>query len=761
MKCILVLLIFSCAFLMPAVSQAIGEPVLAFSFDDVEGEVYNSYRDLNKNGQMDPYENPNLAVEDRVDDLLSRMTIDEKVGQMIHDTFDPNPSDGMPPAHTKTWLQRYNQGFLLTRYSPGPGAAARCSNQLQEWAEGSRLGIPVIISMDSVHGLSYVKGATIWPYGLGLAAARNVELVRKLGEVLAKESRATGIHESLGPVADVGTDPRWGRVMETCGEDADLATEIIRAQVEAMQGKALSENSVLCTTKHFPGAGPERDGVDAFSFIGGFQSNKSTIVSTEDTLEYHLRPFRAAIEAGTGAIMPYYSPVELIDDIPALGSHGVLVELLRNDLGYDGIICTDWSPALVMGQRKGYNANEALKMVINADADVLGGESIGRIGSIVRMVDNGDITEDEINNSVRRILRVKFQLGLFDDPYVEPEYAEEIVGCEEHQRLSLQAARESMTLLKNDGILPLSETLNILVAGPRAGDIASLAGGWTGYPQPGMSILNAVKSRVSGDAQVSYGSAAKAEELAEQADVAIVAVGEGSYIHTSPWGPGRLSLEDRQLDLIKAIHSTGTPTVVVLIMGRPYIIPWCAENVHAIVAAYHPGTRGGEAIADVLFGDHNPSGKLPFQMPRSMEQVEAQREDVPFDIEDPLYSYGYGLSYDAGLAVQPQGKKIDKWGGIKRNRLLQNYPNPSNPETWIPFQLAQDADVTVDIYNTKGRLARSLHLGDRKAGIYITEDKAAHWDGMDNSGEKVASGTYFYILKAGTFRATRKMIILR
>ena len=621
------------------------------------------YRDLNKNGRMDPYESPDLAVEDRVNDLLSRMTLEEKAGQMIHSTFGSN-ADGMPPENLEKEVREDMVGFLCIGYSPGPGAAARCMNKIQKWAEDSRLGIPVVVSMDSVHGLSYVTGAAIWPHALGLAATRNMGLVRKLAGVLAKESRAVGVHESLGPVADVGTEPRWGRVMETCGEDADLAAEMVRAQVEVLQGEAISKNSVLCTTKHFPGAGPEKDGVDAINLIGGVQSNLSVIVSNEDTLQYHLKTFKAAIEAGTGAIMPYYSSVEVIEDFPALGSHKVLVELLREDLGYDGIICSDWLPVgRVM--LYGYSEDEATRMVVKAGVDVFGGTPPSAIGDIVPLVKDGEIAEEEIDDSVKRILRVKFKLGLFDDPYVDPEYAEKIVGCEEHQRLSLQAARESMTLLKNDGILPLSgkkktteaqrhggrkdlTSPNVLVAGPRSNDIGSLAGGWTGYPQPGLTLLEAIKNKVSEEAQVFHvlDDAARAEELAKDADMAIVAVGEPEYGHTSPWGPGQLSLEDKQLNLIKAIHATGTPTVVILFMGRPYIIPWCAENVSAILVAYYPGTRGGEAIADVLFGDHNPTGKLPFQMPRSMEQVKAQREDLPFDIEDPLYPYGYGISFD-------------------------------------------------------------------------------------------------------------------
>jgi len=618
------------------------------------------YRDLDKNGRLDPYEDSKLSVEKRVEDLLMRMTLEEKVGQMIHGSISPD-TEGMPPEHFYAWpgyepeglekgITEDMVGFLLLAYTPNPGAAARCTNKIQEWAENSRLGIPVVISMDSVHGLSYVGGATIGPYQLGLAAARNLDLIRKLAEILAKESRAVGIHQTLGPGADVGTEPRWGRIMETSGEDAELAAKMVRAQIEILQGNTLSPSSLLCTTKHFPGAGPERDGVDAVDVrkleMGQNPLQDSMILVDKETLQYHLKPFEAAIKAGTGSIMPYYSPVSLYDNVPALGSYKILVELLREELGFDGIICSDWGPINTVMFR-GFEREDSIRMVIGADTDVLGGTTPMYIGEVVNLMKRGEIQGKEIDDSVRRILRVKFLLGLFENPYVDPEQAVEVVGCDEHQEFSLQAARESMTLLKNNGVLPLSKDAKILVAGPRSSDMESLAGGWTGYPQPGLTLYDAIANMAVQKDNVVHvlADVKEAAKMAREVDVAVVAVGENAYVHTSPWGPEQLTLEENQLNLIKAIQATGTPTVVVLLMGRPYVIPWCAQNVSGILAAYHPGTRGGEAIADVLFGDFNPTGKLPFQMPRSMDQIRNQREDLPFDIEDPLYDFGYSLSY--------------------------------------------------------------------------------------------------------------------
>ncbi|MCP4897202.1 MAG: hypothetical protein GY906_09555 [bacterium] len=616
------------------------------------------FRDLNKNGQMDPYENKELLTEQRVEDLIARMTLAEKVGQMIHGDFDPT-ENGMPPEHFYRFLEdapledleqgvrEDGVGFLLIGRTPSPGAAARCTNQLQEWAEASRLGIPLVVSMDSVHGLSYVGGATIWPHAIGMAATRNIDLIENLAAILAKESRAVGVHQTLGPVADVGTDPRWGRVMESSGEDIDLAAEIVRAQVETLQGPSLSEHSVLCTTKHFPGAGPEKDGLDAMDFRNEMPLQRSVIVSANETLQEHLKPFRAAIEAGTGSIMPYYSSVDSIEEVPALGSYPILVDLLRKDLGFEGIICSDWLPIETLMFR-GFDRKEAIRMIVEADTDVFGGASPRVIQEIVALVYDETLPETEIDDSVRRILKVKFDLGLFDDPYVDADEADRVVGNDEHQQVSLRAARESLTLLANDGILPLPSETDVLVAGPRSADMESLAAGWTGYPQSGKTVLQAIEEKVSDRSRVFHEleDADRAAELARKADIAVVAVGEPSYVHTSPWGPEKLTLPDDQLALIQAIHATGTPTVVVFLMGRPYVIPWCAENASAVLAAYYPGTRGGEAIADVLFGDFAPKGKLPFQMPRSYEQVLRQREDIPKDIQNPLYPYGFGLTYE-------------------------------------------------------------------------------------------------------------------
>jgi beta-glucosidase len=600
------------------------------------------FKDLNGNGTLDIYEDWRLSADERAADLLSQMTVREKVSQMQHPTFVPK-ADGKIPGYLQKWSQEENVGFLLVRELPDVKNAAQTMNQIQEWCESSRLGIPVVVSMDSVHGCSYVTGATVTPHNLGLAATRDTELVRELADVARQEQIAIGTRMTLSPEADIATEPRWGRVMETFGEDVDLVTQMIVAQIEGFQAgrDGLNPDSIIACIKHFPGAGPQMEGVDM-----------APIVSTEESLQTHLKPYYAAIEANVGSVMPYYSIPMALDTTAALGSKATLVDLLREKMGFDGIIQTDWGMIWAIQQSaslfgEGVSEEEAVIIgVADAKVDGIGGESIRLIDTMVNLMDKGSIPAEGIDESCMRILKAKFELGVFENPYVDVDYAVSYVGNEKNQALSLRAAQESMTLVKNDGVLPLKAEGQILVAGLRAGDMDSLTGGWTSA-QPGKTIAQAITDQAGDKATVVYEAEDinKIVELAKQSDVAIVAVGEPSYMHTGPWGPETLELTSSQQEMLEAIKATGTPIVVVAVMGRPYIMTWCDENTSAILCAYYPGSQGGIAIAQTLFGQNNPQGKLPFQMPRNMEQVKAQSSDIAFDMEDPLYDYGFGLSY--------------------------------------------------------------------------------------------------------------------
>ena len=365
----------------PVQVQATVKPLL-----EVDGYIF---KDLNANGQLDPYEDWRLSPEERAEDLLQQMTLKEKIAQMQHPTFVPRP-DGSAPSFLEKWAQELNVGYVLVRDLPDGKTAAKTMNQLQSWCEASRLGIPILVSMDSVHGTSYVGGALVHPHNLGLAATRDVDLVRRLTEATREEHLAIGVRMTLSPVADIGTEPRWGRVMETFGEDPDLVAEMVKTQVLAFQnGPELNSRSVLTTVKHFPGSGPQMDGVDM-----------APIVASKETMyRHHLKPFIAAIEAGTGSVMPYYSIPLALDMMAALGSKVALQEVLRGELGFEGIITTDWGMIWGIQQSATFvggeiSHDEAIVIgVAEGQVDGIGGESIRLIDDMARLVDEGLIDE--------------------------------------------------------------------------------------------------------------------------------------------------------------------------------------------------------------------------------------------------------------------------------------------------------------------------------------------------------------------------------
>lgn len=612
----------------------------------IEQDGYQ-FIDLNSSGTLDVYEDWRKSADERAADLVGQMTVREKIAQMQHPTFLPR-EDGKIPSYLQKWCEREGIGMLLIRELNSVEAAATSMNVIQEYAEGSRLGVPVLVSMDSVHGLSYVTGATVTGHNLGLAATRDKELVTKLAEMARDEHLAIGVRMTLSPEADIASEPRWGRVMETFGEDPDLVTDMTVAQVVAFQNGAegLNEGSIVACMKHFPGAGPQMEGKDT-----------SPIISSEESLETHLKPYKAAIGAGVASIMPYYSvPLALDMENAAIGSKATLQDLLRDTMGFEGIIQTDWGMIWAIQEALGTMTGEEVSDeeailigVTESRVDGIGGESINLITQMEELTAAGKIDEAILDAAATRIVKAKFEMGTFENPYCDVEYAVNFVGNEEHTALNLEAARKSMTLLKNDGILPLDPNAKqtILVCGPRAGDMASLVGGWSSA-QEGLTIAAAVEAYAGENATVIYEpeDTARIAELAKDADVIIVSVGEPSYQHDPPWGYNTLEITGIQQEILEAAASAGKPMVTVVTGGRPYILTWCDENTNAILEAYYPGQQGGIAIAETLFGLNNPTGKTPIQFPRDMDSVNAQEGDISFDLEDPLYDYGWGLSYE-------------------------------------------------------------------------------------------------------------------
>lgn len=603
--------------------------------------------DLNGNGELDVYEDWRQDAETRAADLVRQMTVREKIAQMQHPTYLPR-ADGKIAPYLKNYCSEYGIGMLLIRELNSVEAAATTMNTIQEYAEDSRLGVPVLVSMDSVHGLSYVSGATVTPHNLALAATRDEALVTKLAEIARDEHLAVGVRMTLSPEADIASEPRWGRVMETFGEDPDLVTQMVTAQVVAFQNgrDGLNTGSIVACMKHFPGAGPQMEGKDT-----------SPIISSEETLQIHLKPYYAALEVNVASIMPYYSvPLALDMENSAIGSKATLQDLLRDEMGFTGIIQTDWGMIWAIQEALGTMTGEEVSDeeailigVTQSRVDGIGGESIRLIDLMEEYTQEGKIDEAILTAAATRIVKVKFEMGMFENPYCDVDYAVSFVGNEENQKVNLQAAREAMTLLKNDGALPLNPDAKqtILVCGPRAFDTDSLVGGWSSA-QDGLTIADAVAAYAGENTTVltEKEDVEVIKELAQQADVIIVSIGEPSYQHDPVWGYDTLEIVQSQQEILEAAVASGKTVITVVTGGRPYILTWCDENTNAILEAYYPGAKGGIAIAETLFGMNNPTGKTPMQFPRNMESVNAQEGDVSFDLENPLYDYGFGLSYE-------------------------------------------------------------------------------------------------------------------
>ena len=613
----------------------------------IEAEGYQ-FIDLNGNGALDAYEDWRLDADTRAADLVSQMTVREKIAQMQHPTYLPR-SDGKIAPYLEKYCSDYGIGMLLIRELNSVQTAAETMNTVQEYAEASRLGVPVLVSMDSVHGLSYVSGATVTGHNLALAATRDEALVTRLAEIARDEHIAIGVRMTLSPESDIASEPRWGRVMETFGEDPDLVTQMVRAQIVAFQNgeDGLNPDGIVACIKHFPGAGPQMDGKDT-----------SPIVSDEETLQIHLKPYYAAIEVNVGSVMPYYSvPLALDMENSAIGSKAALQDLLREQMGFEGIIQTDWGMIWAiqegLGTMTGEEVSDEEAIIIGVTqsrVDGIGGESIRLIDQMEEMTAEGKIDEDILTAAATRIVKAKFELGVFENPYCDVDYAVSFVGNEEHTAVNLEAAEKAMTLLKNDGALPLKQDAgqNILVCGPRAGDMMSLVGGWSSE-QEGLTIAAAIAEYAGASDTVTYiaDDVTAIAEAAKDADVVIVSVGEPSYQHDPPWGYDTLEITSSQQEILETVKANTKGQIITVVTGgRPYILTWCDENTNAILEAYYPGQQGGVAIAETLFGLNNPTGKTPMQFPRDMASVNEQSGDVSFDLENPLYDYGWGLSYD-------------------------------------------------------------------------------------------------------------------
>ncbi len=601
-----------------------------------EGDM--TFRDLNHNGELDIYEDPSRSIDERINDLLSQMTLAEKAGMMfingapVSDDGDPYKPGGGPAARlmiTPSSIDSLKMNhFNIWSIPADPKVFAKWYNQVQNIAEKSRLGIPVTIASDPRHHLGKnvigmaSTGFTQFCEMPGFAALGDEDLVSAFADIVRKEYLAIGIREALHPQIDLATEPRWARISGNFSEDAALTAKLVKPYIEGLQGSDLSEG-VACMTKHFPGGGPQNEGLDPhFSFQKGQ-------IYPGDNFDYHLIPFEAAFEANTAAIMPYYGiPVGQTDEEVAMSyNKTIITTLLREKYGFDGIVCTDWGlvsdfqmgPDVVWKARawgvENLSASQRVEKIIKAGVDQFGGESQPAL--VVQLVEEGTIDMERIDVSIRRLLRQKFALKLFDNPFVDESKIGEVMKTETAVALGERTQKESMTLLKNnENTLPLTKNKHKIY------------------------VENIDSATVAAYAQV--------VSTPEEADFAIIRI-------NTPWYPvetknffaksfhhGDLDFKGETKEHLIDI-SKKVPTIFNIYLDRPAVIPEIASLSHGLIADFGASDK---SVCEILFGNATPKGKLPFELPSSMEAVANQLTDLPYDSENPLYEFGFGLSYE-------------------------------------------------------------------------------------------------------------------
>ncbi len=510
--------------------------------------------------------------------------------------------------------------------------AAEWQNQIQLLAEGTRLGIPITFATDPRHAFAHNPAVSErsgnfskWPEPIGLAATDDPALVQKFADIARQEYLAIGIRVAIHPMADLATEPRWARINGTFGEDAELASRMTKAYIRGFQGEYLGPQSVACMTKHFPGGGPQKDGEDPHFPYGKEQ------IYPGNNFDYHLLPFEAAFEANTAQIMPYYGmPIGLEYEEVGFGfSRAIITDLLRGHYGFDGVVCTDYGLVTdkhIMGGTRlaaawgveDLSVPERLRRIVEAGCDIVGGETCPEV--IGQLVESGQISEARIDESVRRILRDKFRLGLFDNPYVDPDAAERIVGNTRFLAAGADAQRKSIVLLKNgiasdNSVLPLAGRPRIYV------------------------------ERIDPETAGLYGEVTPDPDDADWAilrlDTPFQIRDTGDFLERR-FHAGDLDFKDEAKTHVLNILSQ-RPTVVVIHLDRPAVFPEIAETSAALLGEFGADDA---AVLDVIFGRVNPSGKLPFELPRSMAAVDKQKPDLPYDSENPLFAFGHSLRYD-------------------------------------------------------------------------------------------------------------------
>ena len=690
------------------------------------------------------YKDPSQCVEARVEDLLGRMTLEEKIGQMCQYTKYPEKHEELVRAGKVGSL------FNVT--------GAEQTNEVQRIAvEQSRLGIPLIFGLDVIHGYS-----TIYPIPLAMASSWDPEMAKKAASMAAAEASSEGIHWTFAPMVDIARDPRWGRVAEGAGEDPYLGSAMARASVEGYQGENLADHdTIVACPKHYVAYGGAEGGRDY-----------NTVEVSERTLrDVYLPPFKAAVEAGAGTLMSAFND---LNGVPASANRFTLTTVLREEWGFEGFVVSDWNSIgeLVSHGIAGTRA-QAGKEAVEAGVDM---DMEGNVyhTTIARLVEEGAVSESTVDDAVRRILTIKFRLGLFDRPYTDTGLAAKVIQCKEHIEAARDSARRSMVLLKNEnGLLPLKKDLKIVaVIGPLADEQDALLGCWPcmGKPEDVVTILEGIKNMVSEKTEVLHAKGCDiqgdsteglkdAADKAKAADVAIVVVGESREMSGEAGCRSSLDLPGVQERLVRDVCETGVPVVMVLLNGRPMSISWPAEHVPAIMEAWHPGVQGGNAVADLLFGDFNPSGRLPVTFPRTVGQVPiyynhkntgrpatsllytSKYIDLP---STPLFPFGHGLSYTrfeySNLTVSP--KRIAPDGKVEISLDVKSVGDREGDEVVQLYLRDLVGSVTRPVKELKGFQRITLKSGEKTTVKFVVSPEQL---AFVNRGMKM-------VVEPGTFR---------
>ena len=721
------------------------------------------------------YLNPILSIEKRVADLMQRMTLEDKVSQMnqfvgLEHMRSGNPNDDKANNDAQGFYKDLSINDVTKLTIDGKIGSflhvltAKEANYLQELALKSPLKIPLLIGIDAIHGNALVSGTTVYPSPIGLASTWDDSFLYSVGKQTAKEMRATGSHWAFTPNIDILRDPRWGRVGETLGEDPFMVGNMGASMINGFQqGDFTGTQKVIACAKHLIGGGESINGLNA----------APADISIRTLREVHLPPYKKAIDAGVYSIMAAHNE---LNGIPCHMNKWLMTDILRDEFGFNGFYVSDWLDIERINtlHHTANDMKEASYLSVDAGMDMhMHGPKFTE--AIIASVEEGKLSINRVNDACRKILTAKFKLGLFENRFVNLEKKEELIFTEEHKATALESARKGIVLLKNNGILPLQKTTskkNIFVTGPNANN-QSILGDWHAA-QPDKNVTTIYEGiKALGETKgysVNYFNSGEnirkikdskikeATKRAKNADFAIVVVGDNSMRYkwkdkTAGENMARASLDlfGKQLDLIQAIEKTGTPVIIVLVNGKPISEPWLQKNIPAIIESWEPGNLGGQAVAEIVFGDVNPSGKLPLTVARSVGQLRMIYNHKPSayfhkyadEKKTPLYPFGYGLSYTNYKYSKPllSNTSLNKEDKIIVTTEITNTGEVDGEEIAQLYIRDNVSSVTRPVKELKGYQRVFLKAGEtKKIKFTINSESLAFYDINMN-----------YVVEPGTF----------